>query len=160
MNDSSGVLQFISSDDAWEVINPDIFGDGAHMAIWSQGIIGLVSVLEHEDDWYLAITCGVAIDVPDIDGSLRFSNIQNRRIAFGRYYSAVAEEQGVAAVVYEHLILGESIDLSSESSRRNVLWVVALLMADAAATSGEFIARHGGSPFSREAPEILAVIRA
>jgi hypothetical protein len=129
------------------------------VAISYQGGVALVSTVGSET-WHLMTTCGVALDVPDINGALLWANEQNRRIATGRYYCAIAAQQGMAAIVLEDGLLGPHLDLNHSPSRSLLLSTIFTMCDDAVHSSREVLSTYGGRAFPVDGGEaILAAIR-
>lgn len=66
-----------------EVVDDDVFYDGLTIVVSRSGGVALVSVVENGEDWFLTVSSGAAIDVPDISGALYWANAQNRRVGSG-----------------------------------------------------------------------------
>jgi hypothetical protein len=98
--------------------------------------------------WFLTFAAGIALDIPDIDGALRWSNTRNRQLTIGRYLCCIDEDRQMAAVVYTDSV--NSTIIGPEE-----VWIyLTRLMTITARTSAseppEFIQMHGGTPFSYE----------
>jgi len=50
------------------------------------------------DQWTLQLCATLAVDVPDVTGSLLWANDRNRRSAIDRYYCAIAQDGSMCAV--------------------------------------------------------------
>lgn len=142
-----------------DVVDEDVFYRGLDIAVSHAGGIGLISAIGEPEDWSLAITSGVAVDVPDIVGSLDWVNSQNRRIEVGRYYCAINRGEGLAAVVHEETLPGSLLDMAHQGSRSMALTVAFSVLVNAAESSADLITKCGGRPFSKDSAPGLAVIR-
>lgn len=64
-----------------------------------------------QDAWTVQLSSGLAIDVPDLGGPLQWANAANRQTVIGKYYCALAHDQGMSAVAYENSLPTLSFDL-------------------------------------------------
>lgn len=110
------------------------------------------------DRWTLHLAAGLALEVHDVEGALRWVNAKNRGEVIGRYLVAVSEESGLAAVVYHAAVSSKLIDSDTDE-----IWIwmtqLMILTAKTAATeSEEFVSSHGGRPAVEDALAALAMI--
>ena len=106
--------------------------------------------------WSVQLSGGLAIDVPDREGSLRWANNKNRGIAYGKCYCALAESQNLAAVLYENTLPGASFELifngphGPGTFQSLVGWVRGILDLQVRCTAqdgADIINAHGGKRF-------------
>jgi hypothetical protein len=135
----------------------DLVGTSAGFGLSAGRGLTLVHADNTGADWAMVFVCsGLALDVPDPQAALEWVNAQNRQTAIGKYYCAVAQDQRMAAVVYEHGIWGGHFQHLLEGPHGPGTfqsiggWILALLKdaVDAGDEfSGQLLARHGGRPF-------------
>lgn len=72
------------------------------------GLTLLYADTTQQGPWWVQTSSGLIIDVPDPAAALAWVNNQNRT-QLSKYYCAIAQEQGMAAVVNETLFYGDLI---------------------------------------------------
>lgn len=97
--------------------------------------------------WWLRMVAGIALDVPDIDGSLRWVNEQNRGIYAGCYLCGIDQSRGLAGVVYQISFSSLVMDSDSELVFAFMTNMMTTAVNIAATEPSKFIERHGGVPF-------------
>ena len=126
---------------AWESVNFGIEYAGGYSTV-----VGWPPPGENvADPWWLHLVAGLAFQVADIDGALRWVNAKNRSQLIGRYMVAVSEDLSLGTVVYHMSV--SSVLIGSDADE---IWIwMTRLMTHAAKTaateSHEFIKAHGGS---------------
>jgi len=108
--------------------------------------------------WFLTFAAGVALDVPDIEGTLRWVNARNRELTIGRYLSCIHEDRRMTAVIYT-----ESVSSTIIGTQEVWIYLTRLMtmMAKASATEpAGFIRMHGGIPFCYEQHDFLLAMMA
>jgi hypothetical protein len=115
---------------------------------------GYVAVFGFENDgdpmWWLRIASGIALDVGDVDGALRWVNEMNRGIYTGCYLCAINHEAQRAALAYQISFPSVIIDSGSEllfSFMTNMMVKAARI---AAIEAPQFIEKFGGRPFDED----------
>jgi hypothetical protein len=115
---------------------------------------GYAAVFGFENDgdpmWWLRIASGIALDVSDVDGALRWVNEMNRGIYTGCYLCAINHEAQRAALAYQISFPSVIIDSGSEllfSFMTNMMVKAARI---AAIEAPQFIEKHGGRPFDED----------
>lgn len=63
------------------------------------------------NNWFLQVSTGLGVDVPNVQGSLEWTNDRNRASATSRYYCAVAAAQNMSAVICETVLWGDLFEM-------------------------------------------------
>ncbi len=83
----------------------ELAGMQSGFAVVHGGGVTLVRASRRAGTWTnVFISAGLALDVPDVAGALRWTNEQNQRTQRGRYYATVSQDGSMAALVYEQTI--------------------------------------------------------
>ena len=93
-----------------EVISVSMFDDtpgfDGFAIAHNGGLTILFANTAKQGQWWVQMSSGLAIDVPDPEAVLSWVNIQNRA-QLSKYYCAIAQEQGMAAAVNETQFYGD-----------------------------------------------------
>lgn len=144
---------FSTSDSPANVIDPDPFGVGSALCLGLNSTIALVNGADgdnDEQDWIVTTTAGVAINVPDIKGSLDWLNAANRGTSIGRYYCAISNDGSGAAIVHETSIHGQWFDHTAPLSRRRLLSTAFAVLDNASNKTPDVLGDLGGELFDLE----------
>lgn len=116
---------------------------------------GFAVVFGFENDgqptWWLRMAAGIALDVPDVEGALRWVNEQNRDIYTGCYLCAIDQNRGLAAVVYQASVSSIVINSDSELVFAFLTNMMTATSKVAATQPAGLIQRYGGVPFVEDA---------
>jgi hypothetical protein len=111
-------------------------------------VLGSNSLDAQVKPWFLTFAAGIALDTPDIDGALHWSNSRNRELTIGRYICCIDEDRRMAAVIYT-----ESVNSTIIGPEEVWIYLTRLMTIMAKTSASEppgFIRMHGGIPFSYE----------
>jgi hypothetical protein len=108
--------------------------------------------------WFLTFAAGIAVDVPDIEGALRWSNMRNRELTIGRYICCMDEDRQMVAVVYTESV--SSTIIGPEEVWIYLTRVMTIMAKTSASEPADFIRMRGGIPFSWERDDFLLTMLA
>jgi hypothetical protein len=82
-----------------------------------------------DEQWWLQIDSIITVDIPNVEAALQWTNARNRSTVIGKYYCAVAREQGLAAAVFETDLFGDLLHtifygMSGPAQISLVSWVI------------------------------------
>jgi hypothetical protein len=100
-----------------------------------------VGMREH---WDLHLLTGIALDVLDVQGALKWVNERNRESSLGWYYCGILPDNSACAVVYANVMNSRIIDIRSDAIRSYIASLINLMARTAAEEPEGFISQHGG----------------
>jgi hypothetical protein len=123
---------------------------------------GFAAVFGFDSDdqptWWLRMAAGIALDVADIEGALRWVNEQNRGIYTGCYLCAIDQSRNLAAVVYQVSFSNIEINSDSELVFAFMTNMMTSTSKIAATQPAELIQKCGGVPFNEGAAYSLPMM--
>jgi hypothetical protein len=160
------VLQILLAD----AQDPRFIGTPFRMPEYASNMFGIRAgdgyavVFGFENDgnpmWWLRIAAGIALDVGDVDGALRWVNEMNRSIYTGCYVCAINHEAQRAALAYQISFPSVIIDSGSELLFSFITNMMVMAAKIAATEAPKFIGNYGGRPFEEDlvAPLLVPMI--
>jgi hypothetical protein len=138
----------------WESVNFGVEYAGGYSTViaWPPTRDGIIP-----DTWTLQLAAGLAVDVHDVEGALRWSNAKNRSETIGRYVVALSDS-GLAAVFYNASV---SSMLTDSDAPEMWIWMTRLMTVVAKIAAGEskeFISSCGGRQISEDFLAALTMI--
>jgi hypothetical protein len=117
------------------------------------------------DQWWLQIDSAIAADIPNIEAAIQWANSKNRTTVIGKYYCAVAREQGFAAAVYETNLFGELLNtifygMSGPTQISLIGWVIGCIRSNvqiSAVQGREMCSLYGGRQLDGNEQDLTAL---